>query len=132
MDYVWWQKHIEEIRLVFAGERFSTQQMPPEFRVTHCKFTSFGNSGAGALHAAIKAGAKKIIMLGFDCKHGPEGQRHWHGNHPRGLGNADVVGKWPKQFAHIHAVNHGCEIVNSSRETALLEFPLIALEQALK
>lgn len=70
-------------------------------------------------------------MLGYDCKHAADGKRHWHGDHPKGLGNAGSVGKWPAQFRDVAQRLHGVEIVNATRDTALTIWPQVPLEEAL-
>jgi len=35
-----------------------------------------GNSGCGAVNLAFLLGARRVFLLGFDCKH--EAQHHWH------------------------------------------------------
>lgn len=132
MDHVWWEEYIEEVRRDFRGARYSVNAMDRVLGVTRIPlpFTSFGNSGAGAINMAALAGAKKIILLGYDCQH-TDGQRHWHGNHPKGLGNADVVDKWPAQFERLAESLNNVEVVNCSRQTALDVFPRRKLAKVL-
>lgn len=89
-----------------------------------------GNSGCGAISLACFAGARRVLMLGYDCQK-TGGKTHWHGDHPKGLGNAGSVHKWPAQFASLKAKMSGVEIINCSRETALTVFPRASLEQTL-
>ena len=133
MDADWWQLYIEEARRDFVGERFSVNSLNPKLLVTRTPegFKTFGNSGAAAISMAVLAGAKKIILLGYDCQH-TDGQRHWHGNHPKGLGNADVIAKWPKQFSNLAATLDGVDVVNCTRKTGLGAFRLGRLEEELE
>lgn len=101
------------------------------FGAERVRFKHGGNSGAGALCLAAHFGAKRIIMLGYDCKHAADGKRHWHGNHPKGLGNAGSVDKWPAQFRDVAQRLHGVEIVNATRDTSLTIWPQVPLEEAL-
>jgi hypothetical protein len=89
------------------------------------------NSGAGALLLSKEWGAERIIMLGYDCRYSQDGTRHWHGDHPKGLGNCQSVGKFPSQFAHMAPRMEGVEVINASRDTALDMFPRQSLEEAL-
>lgn len=89
------------------------------------------NSGAGALLMAKHYGAELIIMLGYDCHVGEDGQRHWHGAHPKGLGNAGMIAKWPEQFAKAARQLQPTRVVNASRVTALECFEHMTLEKAL-
>lgn len=91
------------------------------------------NSGAGAVALAARWGARRIVLVGFDCQH-TGGQRHWHGDHPPGTaGNAapKTVLKWPQQFRELKPRLRGIQVINATRETALDVFPRAELEQAL-
>jgi hypothetical protein len=134
MDDVWWKTHIEEVRTKFKGARYSVNNLAKHYDCQQLPkpFTSHGNSGAGAIRMAASGGAARIILLGYDMKHGDGGKRHWHADHPRGLGNADVVNRWPAQFKKLHeALPEGVEIINCSRETALDLWPKRKLEDVL-
>ena len=37
-----------------------------------------GNSGCGAINLAFIMGAKRVFLLGFDCKFGKDNQTNWH------------------------------------------------------
>lgn len=76
-------------------------------------------------------GAKRIILLGYDCKYADDGKRHWHGDHPKGLGNAVSMPKWMGQFKEIADHLRGVMIVNASRDTALRFWPRQSLGEAL-
>jgi ADP-heptose:LPS heptosyltransferase len=53
------------------------------------KICTGSNSGFQALNLAILAGAKTIILIGFDAKEPPAGEpTHWFGDHPRRETNA--------------------------------------------
>lgn len=88
------------------------------------------NSGLRALQLAVDGGAKRVILLGYDCQH-TGGQAHWHEPYV-GLGNAVSVKKWPGQFSHYaKQVKSKVEIVNCTRETALTCFVRKSLTEAL-
>jgi len=93
----------------------------------------FTNSGIAAIALAIGAGAQRVILLGYDCQFGPDGRRHWFGDHPKGFTNCASIKKWPAQFERVNkdARRAGCEIVNASRATALRCFPRMALADVL-
>ena len=78
----------------------------------------------------VHFGARRIYLLGYDCQH-TGGQRHWHGDHPKGMGNAGTVAKWPRQFRELVRFVPGAQIINCSRETALTVFPRAPLESVL-
>jgi uncharacterized Rossmann fold enzyme len=131
MDAAWWERHIEEVRRDFQGVSYSSNDFPAQgiVRVKQ-PFKAFGNSGAGAIALAAKFGAKRIILLGYDCQH-TGGMKHWHGDHPAGLGNAGRIERWPDKFKRLAATLEGVEVINCSRATALTVFPRGDLESAL-
>lgn len=89
------------------------------------------NSGAGALLMARHYGAELIIMLGYDCQVGENGERHWHGSHPKGLGNAGMLAQWPEQFRKAAQQLKPARVINASRITALQCFERMSLDDAL-
>lgn len=130
IDAAWWEKHIEEAQRDFRGALYSNNDFHGRVGLIPRPFKSFGNSGAGAIAFAAKAGAARVILLGYDCQ-ATGGKVHWHGDHPQGLGNAGSMPKWPDQFKRLAASLEGVEVINCSRDTALRTFPRMALEEAL-
>lgn len=129
MDAKWWEQYIEEVRTTFRGATFSNNDFHGRVGLVAQPFKAYGNSGAGAVALADKAGARRVILLGYDCQK-TNGLTHWHGSHPRGLGDAGSLPKWPNQFARLAAAV-GCEVINCSRETALEAFPRGDLDSVL-
>ena len=129
MDRAWWRMYAEEACKEFRGERLT-----PIRNVKDAKFVDFkygGNSGAGAISLAAHYGAEKIILIGYDCQ-ATGGKKHWHGDHPKGLGNAMSMPHWGSQFKEIADYLKGkAEIINATRETALTFWPRQLLEDAL-
>jgi hypothetical protein len=121
---------LEEVNATFEGERFignpSRHKTVTEIRDIDC----FGNSGIGSIQLAIKGGAKRILLLGYDCQV-TQGKTHWHGDHPKGLANARFLSTWPDKFRQF-SKSVKVEIINCSRETALDCFPRMTLAKALK
>lgn len=132
MDRKWWDVHIDEVRRKFKGELTSIQWRCHGVK----KVTGLNpprNSGAGAIALAARYGARRVLLLGYDCQH-TGGERHWHGDHPPGTaGNAapKTVAKWPQQFRELKSRLRGIEVINATRETALDVFPRAELEQVL-
>lgn len=128
MDRDWWRHHIDEVRDAFGGQLLTS--------LAHCygaqsiKVGDYKNSGAAAIVAAVHSGAQRIILLGYDCQR-TGGKTHWHGDHPKGLGNAGSLDKWPAQFAKLARDLRNFDIMNCTRETALTCFPRVPLERAL-
>ncbi|EKH8809706.1 hypothetical protein O9109_001397 [Salmonella enterica] len=89
------------------------------------------NSGQRAILFAHWLGAKRIILLGFDCS--ISNGSHWHGDHTA-LDNptAANVKRWHGEFARVAAQLRGSvNIINSSRQTALNCFRRLPLEAAI-
>lgn len=133
MDAKWWDYHREEVARVFRGDLYSHGYRRGVQRVRHPYLGQQGqNSGAGAIALAHRFGARRVILLGYDC--GYDGaRRHWHGDHPEGggSGNAGSVDKWPAQFRALRRTVPGLDIINCSRKTALTIFPRANLEDVL-
>lgn len=127
MDVQWWNHHIAEVREKFLGMRYSSSNLVKKHGVEFvgkqgCEWTPHGNSGAGCVALAAAWGASKIIMLGYDCQR-TNGMAHWHGDHPKGLGNAGAIPRWAGQFEGLRRKwADKSDIVNCSRHTALTCF----------
>jgi uncharacterized Rossmann fold enzyme len=131
MDLSWWQMYANDVQKVFIGARFSNNKQNPRYGVTHiANFDAYGNSGAASIALAAKSGAKKIILLGYDCQK-TDGKAHWHGDHPAGLGNAKAIDKWQAKFERLANDLKDVQIINASRATALDMFQKMDLENAL-
>lgn len=89
------------------------------------------HSGYQAINIAVLSGAKRIILIGYDCKRGVDGKRHWFGNHPD---NSEPPYKAIIErfgFAMNDARKLGIEIFNCSTDTAIEAFPKRPLESLL-
>jgi hypothetical protein len=90
------------------------------------------NSGYQAMGLAYLFGAARILLLGFDFSR--DGARtHWHGDHPKGLGNGGTYPTWVAAMNSL-AVDlkaAGVEVINCSRRTAINCFPRRAIEEVL-
>lgn len=92
-----------------------------------------GNSGYAAIDFAIKMGARKVVMLGFDAQLGTKGKSHWHADHPQPLSNAKAVNKWADQAERLAAeIPAGVQVLNASRKTAITCFDRVKLEEVLR
>jgi len=137
-DSAWWRAHREEVSRVFAGRLITVSQIAARYGVESLYgspwFRQHGNSGTCAIALAVGAGARRVVLLGYDCGPGPGREMHWHGDHPKGLTNCASMGVWPAQFERVakYARKAGCEVVNASRRTALKCFETVPLEQALQ
>lgn len=132
MDAKWWTVNAAEVANAFEGERSSTTNVSalPVTVIGKTLAATFGNSGAAAVSIARHAGARRVLLLGYDCQR-TGGKVHWHGDHPKGMGNAGGLPRWPAQFAQAARDLTNVEIVNCSRETALTCWPRGNLEDWL-
>lgn len=133
MDRKWWEVHLADVRKSFAGERVSRAKLVHRFGVTHLEtFNHYNNSGAAAISLAAHRGASTVVLLGYDCQY-TDGKRHWHGDHPRGLGNAGSVAKWVRGFEELATAMEKSDVrvLNATRETALTCWPRSSLDEAL-
>jgi hypothetical protein len=133
MDVDWWRTYAAEVKANFRGQRFSSNKLPAEYEVKHllpAHFKAHHNSGCGAIALAVKGGARRVLMLGYDCQK-TGGKAHWHADYAK-LGNAGSIDKWPARFQSLADDCRGVEIINCSRETALEVFPRMSLEEALE
>ncbi|MGM0927535.1 MAG: hypothetical protein ACQEXC_14105 [Pseudomonadota bacterium] len=125
MDRKWW--HV--MRPVFAGECLTIA--PNVSGARQSRAPKGGNSGAGAMLLARHRGARRIILLGYDCQYAEDGKRHWHGDHAKGLGNCASLPKFYGQFREARDQLYDVEVINASRATALDLWPCMPLEEAL-
>jgi hypothetical protein len=90
------------------------------------------HGGFQAINLAVLAGAKNIILLGYDGKPAADGTAHFHGDHPK----PSPVSAYPmylKSFAPAvkPLENLGVSVVNCSPDSAIADFPKMPLEDAL-
>lgn len=98
------------------------------------------NSGCAAISVAANAGAKRIILLGFDMKLGDNKMQHWHDVYHRGLATDQRRLKKLPFLRHMagfkeimnDAKKRGIEILNANPDSAIVEVPKYKLEDLLK
>jgi hypothetical protein len=91
------------------------------------------NSGYQAVELAVKLGAKRIVLLGYDMRVEPGGRSHWH-DEPRASDFADVAAR--SMLPHFATLVEplaklGVEVVNATPGSALECWPKMSLEDAL-
>jgi hypothetical protein len=104
-----------------------------------CLVSWNGNSGAAAISVAAHAGAKRIILLGFDMKLSEAKMQHWHDVYQRGKAVTEKrlmnlpFDRHLRCFANIakDAKKMGIEIINCCPDSAIKEFPKFTLKQLL-
>ena len=134
-DFAWWQvNHSEVPRNIdkwtcspSAAKRFKLNLHTPQVKGGY-------NSGSRAIQFAIEKGAKKILLLGYDCS--VKKGIHWHGPHEnRLLSNPSPARckQWAKQFHQVAGIanNKKVSVINCSRFTALTCFEKSQITQVL-
>ncbi len=137
-DAAWWHAH--PAAADFPGLRVTVQDVPGTHKLRCSGPTGFdphpgavrsgGHSGYQAVHIAMHAGARQILLCGFDL-HGT----HWHGPHPEPLRNTaqGTYVRWIENFAELRepAAERGITIINVTPNSALRCFPMMSLADAL-
>lgn len=147
-DDFWWEQHIQSVH-GFPGIKTTLGESVPEPWVTgylensgdvgfdpdpsRCR--TGGTSVYQMICIFVHTGVKKIILLGVDMKEGPNGEKHWFGDHPHASGKVRVdyqknmASKFPSLLPALD--ERGVTVVNASPGSALTTFPLVDLEKAL-
>lgn len=130
IDAPWWKHYGQQVSAEFRGEKFSARARGGAVAAPS---QHFENSGAAALALSAHLGARRVLMVGYDCQF-TGGKSHSHGDHPPTLGNARSLPKWPEKFAQCaaHLARLGVQVINCTRETALTCFPRGDLETELE
>ena len=101
-----------------------------------------GNSGAAAISIAANAGAKRIILLGFDMKLDDEKKQHWHDLYGK-IANKDK--RDPRKPIHLPFERHlrgfaeiekdakrrDIEIINANPDSAITQFKKFTIKELL-
>lgn len=140
-DLQWWEVHREATR-AFKGLKVSASDPPYEevksLRITDAEgydpdpecIRTGGNSGYACVHIAAQAGAKRILLCGFDMRGG-----HWHPDHERPLRTTPPItyDRWIARFGTLapEMRARGIDVVNCTPRSALRCFPLADLEGCL-
>jgi hypothetical protein len=125
-DAQWWRKHPEAIGAI--GQKFGAM---PDFQaipgVDRLLVPTGSNSGLLALHVAVRFGAKRIVLLGFDMK----GDTHFFGKHPFPLKTTspERYEVFKRQFGQYHP--KGVEIINATPGSALQCYPFQPLGELI-
>lgn len=143
-DFMWWKRHHSG---AVHGERWTCDRTAAEryglnwvkginrlglgFGGAHIHTN--GNSGAQAINLAFLFGARRILLLGFDMKLGPNGEKHHHPDHPAPMVQSQTFGDWVHKFEHLakDLKTHGCEVINCTPGSALTCFPTSTIEKEL-
>ena len=83
-----------------------------------------GNGGYQAINFAALAGARRIVLLGFDMKY-QAGRANWHKDHKIKSAPERRVVQWRPRFRELagELIKDQVQVINASDETALDAFP---------
>lgn len=89
-----------------------------------------GSSGYMALNLAVLAGAKRIVLLGYDCRP-VGGKNHFFGDHPDK--STQPFDHWRKMYRRVRPALDaaGVEVLNATPESGINAFRRIALEDVV-
>ncbi len=141
-DYKWWNHHFEEI--MFAGEMWTQDiRARREFGLNWVlgkakaglgkDCVHFGShSGYQAINLAYLWGAKRIILLGYDCRN-IDGKAHWFGQHPKGLNQQQGFSIWLNHYTQLakDLEEEGIEVINATPESAITAFTKRRIHEGL-
>lgn len=88
------------------------------------------NSGYQAINIATLSGAKRVLMLGYDCKQ-VKGKKHFFGDHPDGTEPPYSAIRRRYDTMIPFAKKIGCEIVNCTPDSWIECFTSMTLTEAL-
>ena len=131
-DYQWWRENLSQI--TSRGRRWTISASAAKeygLNLFHSQFLRQSyNSGQLAIEFAVSRGAKRILLLGYDCS--VKKDSHWHGDH-QNLRNptASNTQRWQGEFYRISQWAKSVDIINCSRETELPWFRRETLQSAL-
>lgn len=131
-DEAFWQAYGKELSI--PAEKWTcSRQAASKFGLKWHMASGPYNSGSRAIQFALERGAKRVILLGYDCS--LEDGTHWHGDHEHTPNpTTDRVAQWHKHFAAValQAKVLKATVINCSRKTALEAFEKGALEEELR
>ena len=144
-DLPWWVEYHDKAKSEFRGQfwtqdenaakkyglRYIRSVNSPGLSKQAGTIHQGGNGGYQAIGLAVQAGAKRIVLLGYDMH--ARGGKHWHGDHPKSLNKRLPFADWIKRYEVLAAdlSAAGVEIVNCSPDSVLACFQKGSIETAL-
>jgi hypothetical protein len=147
-DSKWWHWHKNKPAFKnFLGQKstmFVTGMMVEDPAVHIMRIDSFdgisvnqsalctgGNSGHQAINIGILAGAKRVLLLGYDAKPSRDNRAHFFGDHPdkTSAPYANMVSSLRRAMPQIKSL--GVELINCTPDSALTFLPNVPISEAL-
>ena len=146
-DKKWWEWHKERDEFkAFSGEKatvFTTGHLvdDPEiamlrnagtegFSVDPAEICTGTNSGHQAINIAYLAGAKRIVLVGYDAKQGENRKAHFFGAHPDKTESPYANQIRELRTAQKFFAEQKVEVLNATPGSAIPYFPMVMLEEA--
>lgn len=137
-DFLWWRTKIADVRKHFKGELWTQDNATHQrFQINRMRGTNRdglgrdvihlnGNSGTQAINLAYLWGYERILLLGFDMKLGPKGEKHWHADHPAPMVQGQTFGEWIHKLEKVarDLRELKIEVINCTPGSALPWFPM--------
>lgn len=138
-DFMFFKVHIAEIRATFKGKIWTQDnsafaRWPGINRMKGSTRDGLGlkiihtngNSGMQALNLAFLWGFERIVLLGFDMKNGPNGEKHHHPDHPAPMVQGQCFDEWLLKAGRVAAdiAKTNCEVINCTPGSAMKCFPM--------
>lgn len=98
------------------------------------KLVTGGNSGFQAINLSVLAGAKKVILIGYDAKEPAGGEKsHWFGEHPI-KANPSAYALYRRSFKDGHEAIKaaGVRVINANLDSAITQFEKMEINEALR
>jgi hypothetical protein len=144
-DHLWWKGMHADVFARFKGEKWTQDSTSAErYKLNRIKGINKtglghqfihlnGNSGFQAINLAFLFGARRMLLIGFDMKLGPNGEKHWHPDHPAPMVQGQTFGEWMHKGATLakDLAAAGCEVINCTPGSAMSCFPMGTLEKEL-
>lgn len=142
VDCLWWKTHYQKLDRKRAwtqdrtsAERFGLNYVRQSARpgLGKKELQTNGNSGTAAINLAYLFGCRRILLVGFDMKLGPQGQKHHHTDHPPPMVQNQTFSEWIHKLRVVASdlAAEGCEVVNCTPGSAAPYFRFSTLEKEL-
>lgn len=138
-DFLFWKVYIADIRKTFKGKLWTQDATAAQrWQINRVRGANRdglgldmihlnGNSGFQAINLAYLWGYTRIVLLGFDMKFGPKGERHYHVDHPAPMVQSQTFHEWLHKSVQLARGlrEEGIDVVNCTPDSALKCFPLL-------
>lgn len=138
-DDTWWAHFKPQTRALKVGARdpipetdVTLQMLEREEPMprTPGAVVSGGFGGFQALGMVLSMGAKRVLLLGYDCRK-IDGKRNAMPREDRWQRDVDM-GAWVQPFGKVNVYFPDREVINCSLESAITAFPKMMLQEALQ